>query len=194
MRVYGSALATSKTKLLSELLFRKFIWVWRCLNLVWVFLNIGLFQSFSKFISFNVSASFYIKQQQRVCIGVCKSKAGEMNSDPLSYFLVHNEPIRTGYIGAVTIRPALTFTNQPINALPREIDSKQEAEPKPGNQEKKRDSVKAFRACYGVSVRRTRTFFLPSLPVKPVTLDREHTSTATGRVSCRTLSRILLLE
>lgn len=82
-----------------------------------------------------------------------------MNSDLLSYFLARNEPIRKGYIGAVAIRPALTFTNQPINALPREIDSKQEAEPKPGNQEKNETASEAFRACYGVSVRRTRTFF-----------------------------------
>ncbi len=66
-----------------------------------------------------------------------------MNSDLLSYFLARNEPIRTGYIGAVAIRPALTFTNQPINALPRENDSKQEAEPKPGNQEK-RDSERSL--------------------------------------------------
>ncbi len=65
-----------------------------------------------------------------------------MNSDLLSYFLARNEPIRTGYIGAVAIRPALTFTNQPINALPRENDSKQEAEPKPGNQEKTRQRAK----------------------------------------------------
>ncbi len=63
-----------------------------------------------------------------------------MNSDLLSYFLVRNEPIRTVHIGAMAIGPALTFTNQPINLLPLEIDSKQEAGP--GNQEKTRQREK----------------------------------------------------
>lgn len=85
--------------------------------------------AFYMLISFNVRASFYIGLDKPVFIKrwaarlfrCVAAKQDKWISDLLSYFLEQNEPIRTGYI----IRPALTFTNQPINALPREIDSEQ---------------------------------------------------------------------
>lgn len=87
-------------------------------------------------------------------------------------------------------RPALTFANQPIEDAP---GAPLEQRPShTGNSVKKNSKARKKKkkppgllwlSCEG------NTDFHPSLPVKPVSLDRTHSSTATGRVSDRKVFR-----
>lgn len=82
-------------------------------------------------------------------------------------------------------RPALTFPNQPMNGLllaqrPGHTGNSEKIERKG---ERKKLQGLSWSAC------ERNTDFHPYLPVKPVSLDRKHSSTSSGRVSNRKLFR-----